>query len=270
MAAIARWRHSGALIDLTEADAYQVVFNVSGGQTVDRPEREGSRRKIRAGTVGINSPGETGLIRVSGQAETLQILLSADLIRIPENDATAANFALAATAPELQAAAVQALVALETRTRAAHRDLERIVFETAKRFVSPPRFTAVPRGGLSPGARRRVCEAAYGLLADPSTSAAPVKDLSSASGLSLYHFIRSFHRTEGQTPYAWLLSARLNHALELLLRTEASIGGISDVTGFSSSSHLVSTFKKRMGVTPGVLRLAARKAGVIHGKSAIS
>ncbi len=260
VAEVARWRHKGAVIDLSGADAYQVVFNLSGGQVVDSPERAGAQRIIRAGSVAINAPEDAGVIRVHGQAETLQILISPDLIRSTHGNSTTASPALATTTPKLRAAAVQALIALENGTGTDESELERIVLETAKCFVGPSLLPVrVSHGGLSPGARRRVSAVFHDWSTDPAKPSPTVPDLASAAGLSLYHFIRSFHRTEGQTPNTRLLAERVSRALELLLRTEAPIQWISDVTYFSSPSHFVSTFRRRTGVTPGAFRLAARR-----------
>ena len=35
VAAVARWRHGGAFIPLSSADAYQIIFNISGGHRVE-------------------------------------------------------------------------------------------------------------------------------------------------------------------------------------------------------------------------------------------
>ena len=258
VAAVARWQHSGAVIDLSRADAYQVILNLSGGQIVDLPELTGPRLNIRAGSVGVNSPEGAGLITVNGQADTLQILVSRDLIRSTPEGSTAASPARSTIKPELQAAAVQALVALENGTAVDRSQLERIVLETSKHLSPlPPVPARMSKGGLSPAARRRVCAVYEDWFADPAKPSPCVKDLANAAGLSLFYFTRSFHKTEGETPHARLLAVRVKRALELLLQTEAPINWISDVTCFSSPSHFVSTFRSHMGVTPGAFRHAA-------------
>jgi hypothetical protein len=197
VAAVARWQHSGAVIDLSRADAYQVILNLSGGQIVDLPELMGARLNIRAGSVGINSPEKGGLITVNGQADTLQILVSRDLIRSAPDHSTAASPALSTSKPQLHAAAVQALVALENGTDVDRSQLERIVLETATHLVPPSLVPArMSKGGLSPAARRCVCAVYDDWFADSAKPLPPGERFGERSGSKpfLFHSILPSNR----------------------------------------------------------------------------
>ncbi|HEY0780536.1 MAG TPA: hypothetical protein VGD56_21445, partial [Gemmatirosa sp.] len=67
LAAVGRWRHGGADVDLSAAEAVHLVFNVSGGQLVERrwPGRS-DRGVARAGSVGVNLPGTATRVAISG------------------------------------------------------------------------------------------------------------------------------------------------------------------------------------------------------------
>ncbi len=260
VAAIARWRHRGATIDLSDADAFQVVFNLSGGQVVDFLQRGGMQRTIRAGSVGINSPEHLGRVNVLGRADTLQILISREWIETVNGGSALVGLPQLATCePQLRAAAAQALVALEQRPRDSQSRLEKIARAVARRFVTPAALPAkTTTGGLSPASRRRVGSLISECVADFSRPSPQVDQMAKAAGLSIYHFTRAFHRSEGQTPHACLIGRCLDLALVLLLKPEARIDQVSDETGFSSASHFVSTFKRYLGMTPGAFRDAAR------------
>ena len=258
VAAVARWRHRGAVIDLSDADAYQVIFNVSGGQVVTLPGHVGLGRTIRAGAVGINAPEQLGAIHVLGRADTLQIFISREWIEtVNGSGAVSGAPQLAACAPQLRTAAARALVAIEQSCGEGDEQLDEIVRAVARYLVTTPPTKSEP-GGLAPSARRRVGRLLSHCVAEGPGPAPRVDQMARAAGLSTPHFARAFHRTEGLSPHACLIGRRLDMALVLLLRADARVDRVSDMSGFSSASHFVSTFKSHMGITPGAFRDAAR------------
>jgi AraC family transcriptional regulator len=82
-----------------------------------------------------------------------------------------------------------------------------------------------------------------------------VKDLAEIAGVSLSHFIRTFHQTMGVPPHQYLLRTRLTRAKELLRQTRYSIADIARMTGFSGQSHFTKHFGRCAGVTPRRYRL---------------
>ena len=52
----------------------------------------------------------------------------------------------------------------------------------------------------------------------------------------------------------YIAQVRVQHAKELLVYTDKSIGQISDETGFQDSSYFSVVFKKYENVTPGEYR----------------
>lgn len=74
-------------------------------------------------------------------------------------------------------------------------------------------------------------------------------ELSELAGMSKYHFLRSFTRQKGISPYSYLQTIRIGNAKKMLEQ------GISPAeaalrTGFSDQSHLTNYFKKLIGLTP--------------------
>ena len=291
LAAIGRWRHQGACVDLSGSDTIQLVFNVSGGQVVELRWRDRFvRSEIRAGSIGIVSPGNPVSVAISGEADTVQIVITSELIeKVTGRPAPLKLPQLAICQGRLQAIAAQALVALahpnDFSTKIVHRpwrghsclpcrDSSRhsssrfrnhwdtqlnVIVRRFAGFFARPALTSsgVTLGGLSPSARRRVHALIEDRLQANSCSPPALGELADAARLSIHHFVKAFRQTEGQTPYAHVNARRIDNALMLLLQANARVDQVGDMTGFSSPSHFISAFRRHMGVTPGALRDAA-------------
>ncbi|MNP72972.1 putative response regulatory protein [compost metagenome] len=68
--------------------------------------------------------------------------------------------------------------------------------------------------------------------------------------MSKYHFLRSFTRSMGITPYCYLQAVRIGRAKQLL-EQGLSPADTAQQTGFGDQSHFTHTFKKLIGLTPG-------------------
>jgi AraC family transcriptional regulator len=73
-------------------------------------------------------------------------------------------------------------------------------------------------------------------------------------GLSTHRLLIAFRRTFGTTPAQYVIAERLARARWLLSHTAYDISTIAGATGFASHSHLTTTFKRHVGVTPHVFR----------------
>ena len=273
LAAVGRWGHGGARFDLTDIDTMQLIFNVSGGHLVEvQSGGHCVRNKIRAGSVATTSPGNPAIVTVTGAADILQISIAPGLIEsITGQSASPTLPAFAACDARLQACAVQALVGLSRDQGDSRADFNRIVRRVSWLFAQPAAAPATPaaaRGGLSTAARRRVhALIAQRLEAAPWTSPS-LDELAATANLSVFHFVRAFRQSEGQPPHAHILARRVDKALNLLLQADMRVDEVGELTGFGSSAHFVSTFRKHMGVSPGTIRDAAhaenRKIPIPH------
>ena len=73
--------------------------------------------------------------------------------------------------------------------------------------------------------------------------------LANESGLSKYHFLRTFKKHTGLTPHQYILSVRIQKATEQIIAGE-SITQASLNSGFSDQSHFTRHFKRIYGYTP--------------------
>lgn len=78
--------------------------------------------------------------------------------------------------------------------------------------------------------------------------------LAAEAGIAAHAFAAAFTRTFGVPPYRYVIQRRVERAKVLLRHTDMPVAGIAYETGFASQSHLATTFKRSVGVTPGAYR----------------
>jgi AraC-like DNA-binding protein len=80
------------------------------------------------------------------------------------------------------------------------------------------------------------------------------KDISSITGYHEYHVNRLFERYTGMSIHKYVIETRIAESKRLLLGTEMPIYGIAEATGFNSSAHFTTCFKKLVGLSPLVYK----------------
>ena len=106
------------------------------------------------------------------------------------------------------------------------------------------------RGGLAPGALRRVRE----YLEQHFTDKLGSGTLAKIARLSLGHFNRAFKQSTGFSPHQYVVQRRVAAATQLLENTDRSLVDIALETGFASQSHFCRTYVDATGETPGACR----------------
>lgn len=81
-----------------------------------------------------------------------------------------------------------------------------------------------------------------------------ISELSSMLNFCPDHFIRIFKKENKKTPFEFIMDHRIEEALKLLLDNQYSVSEIANMTGFSSSSHFIKVFKKKLSTTPNKYR----------------
>lgn len=116
-----------------------------------------------------------------------------------------------------------------------------------------PRASAerpLPRGGLPPGALRRVREAMEQRLAEKLE----LTELAAVAGVSRCHFARAFKESVGQPPHRYLMARRIAVAAELIKDSDRTLTDISLDMGFFDQSHFARVFTRVVGETPSAYR----------------
>jgi len=85
-----------------------------------------------------------------------------------------------------------------------------------------------------------------------------LEDLGEAVGVSPFHLARVFRAATGVPIHRTLTRVRLLAALERIAEGETDLTRLAIETGFSSHSHLSSTFRARLGMTPQDFRISRR------------
>jgi AraC-like DNA-binding protein len=90
------------------------------------------------------------------------------------------------------------------------------------------------------------------------TSQITINDMAEIAGLSPNHLLRMFRQVFHQSPYQYLLRRRLEHAQNLLRRTNRSVTEICMEVGFESLGSFSWWFHRRTGLSPLNYRLQNR------------
>lgn len=75
-------------------------------------------------------------------------------------------------------------------------------------------------------------------------------ELAQTSGYSSEHFRYLFKNYTGLSPKAYILEKRINHAKELLTKTEYSLSDIASMCGYDDYAQFSAFFKKRTSYSP--------------------
>lgn len=115
----------------------------------------------------------------------------------------------------------------------------------------PPRQRATGRGSTL---NDRVLRSILDYIDANLDANLSLESLAGLAGVMTHQFGRAFKRKVGEPPHQYVLARRIEAARSLLNTTEHSIADIAYTTGFSSQSHMTTTFRREIGVTPAQLR----------------
>lgn len=79
-------------------------------------------------------------------------------------------------------------------------------------------------------------------------------DLAALTGLSPFHFARSFKESMGAPPASWIRLRRLTVAQRLLAERSRSITDVAAAVGYDSPSRFARAFRDATGVSPSQFR----------------
>jgi len=115
---------------------------------------------------------------------------------------------------------------------------------------APGRCTEGDVRALDAVGLRRVTE----WIEDNLAGEVSVADMARVAGLGPHQFTRQFRRAVGVPPYQYVIGRRIARASALLESSDKTITEIAYESGFSSHSHLSSSFRRVTGRTPLELR----------------
>jgi AraC family transcriptional regulator len=107
------------------------------------------------------------------------------------------------------------------------------------------------------GLQRQKLVRAVEYIQDQLDTDLTVSGIAQAVGMSLDHFTRVFKESTGQSPYQYVVDARVRKARELLTTGKFTISEAARQVGFADQSHLTRHFKRVFGLPPK--RLLSRR-----------
>jgi AraC family transcriptional regulator len=114
----------------------------------------------------------------------------------------------------------------------------------------------VAKGTLAPWQQKLVTQ----MMRERIFEGISINKLAEACGLSAGALARGFKKSTGMSPHQWLLSRRVDLALELMTDPDISLAEIAFNAGFSDQSHFSRVFAHKMGVAPGAWRKSLANA----------
>jgi AraC-like DNA-binding protein len=87
-----------------------------------------------------------------------------------------------------------------------------------------------------------------------------VEALASGIGMSAGHLSRQFKQAFGESPYAYLMTRRIERAMALLRRGDLSVTEVCFTVGCASLGTFSTRFTELVGVSPSVYRREAADA----------
>jgi AraC family transcriptional regulator len=102
---------------------------------------------------------------------------------------------------------------------------------------------------ISASDERRVSNV-LGHIEQNAADALDLDQLCAVATMSKYHFLRTFRRIVGITPYQFLLSVRMRRAAVRLLMSSEPISSIAFDAGFGDLSTFNGRFRQHFGVSP--------------------
>ncbi len=85
-----------------------------------------------------------------------------------------------------------------------------------------------------------------------------VDELAKVANMSRRNFFRSFRLMTGSGPVEYLMKIRIQHASNMLINTDLSIGEIAENCGFYDSNFFCRKFREHVGCSPRSFRLTGK------------
>ena len=86
-----------------------------------------------------------------------------------------------------------------------------------------------------------------------------LESLSKIALMSPFHLLRQFKKNFQTTPYQYLISRRLDRAMDILNRSDATLADICFIAGFRDTSSFCKLFRKKYRLSPQQYRERVRK-----------
>lgn len=246
-----------------EARPYHLIIASSSGPG-DVTYRIGRRvisRHIRARGLFFLPAGHACDVTLHSPLMSIQVHLDAGLFRDPEGSARNFGSGLAPIFGQDDDVLQSLLLVMEELVRgdragSALQIADLIALAMAHRLIAInhdlSKLSGPAAGGrqLSGGHLRKVRDYVEANLA----TGMKLEELADLCGVGVPHFIRLFKSTTGVSPYQYVLGLRVGRAKALLGDRSLTLVDVAGHCGFANQQHLIRTFRRVTGITPGAYR----------------
>ena len=87
-------------------------------------------------------------------------------------------------------------------------------------------------------------------LENDDTLELSIGEIAAMCNVSEVYFRRLFMAYAGVSPVQYKINRKIEMAITLLKYEDMSVADVAEQLGFSDSTHLINTFKKKTGMTP--------------------
>ena len=128
-------------------------------------------------------------------------------------------------------------------------------------MFEPPVFGGLHLAASAAGVRqrglsRRQSRAAVEYINANLASKLTLAEIAKVVCLSKSHFSRAFKVSHGVSPWVYIIRARVERAKQMIGATREPLSQIPSACGFADQPHLCKTFRRWVGVSPGIWRRA--------------
>jgi AraC-like DNA-binding protein len=238
-------------VSVSRASSLAISFTRHRAAVVKLASERCAARNIPANSIGVAGGATVSWIRVNEPSECLEVTASEALRRQLADELGVRDFELDDRYGVIDPIAANVMRRLRSLVRSD--DPDALEMATLGRFLYSRTFTAIfggrlrtrGDGGLN---RRRLAQVVDWIeahLAAPIT----IGQLAAVAALSQAHFIRSFKRSSGLSPYQFVRLRRLERARERVQRG-AGLTAAAQTAGFSSISQFRAAYYEAFGHAP--------------------
>lgn len=244
------------------SDFHTVTLHITGAPLFRRGKGSGAEEASLPGSVSVQACDAESLWNSAGKLRWVQFYLPVSFVSSIAEEAVEIDGAgvtldpvTGITDPKLLRVLYQALLSSNSNVMPTAEEINDWSFEVSLILLRAysnlkRRFSNLTKERLTKDKFRKAQEFIEDHLDGPLTMA----ELSREIGMSHFHFIRAFKGQTGISPYQYVISRRVNKACRLLECTDKPLSEIAYDMGFSSQSHMTSTFTRTIGVSPQLYR----------------
>jgi len=118
------------------------------------------------------------------------------------------------------------------------------------RIDEPPSAKAPDKQAIAPLRIKKVVQYIHENLDRKIT----LPELAGKAGWNMYYFARTFKKYLNESPYQYMLKARIEKSKTLLVTENRNLAQIAFSLGFENHSHFSQTFRKIVGISPDAFR----------------